>query len=53
MNRFLEIAGALAGSWLGGWLGGYIGIVTAFVLGTLGAAAGVIAVRHFIRGYLD
>ncbi|MHB8454454.1 MAG: hypothetical protein ACYDDO_07090 [Acidiferrobacterales bacterium] len=52
MNRFLEISGALAGSVLGGWLGGYVGIVTSFVLGTLGAAVGVIAVRRFIGSYL-
>ena len=48
MHRFLEFSGVPAG----GWLGNFEGLVTGFVLGSIGAAIGAVAVRQFIRGYL-
>ncbi len=48
MHRFLEFSGALAG----GWLGNFEELVAGFVIGSIGAAIGAIAVRQFIRDYL-
>lgn len=51
MNKFMIIVGVVAGSSLGWWAGKHIGIMTAYLLGVIGAGAGMYAAKKIIRNY--
>ncbi len=53
MKRLIGYAGMIFGSVLGWWLGKQIGFFAAFLLGVLGAGAGLYFTRRLVRNYFD
>lgn len=52
MTRLLSFIGATLGGSLGWWLGERWGMMTAFLLGVVGTAAGVYLARRWFADYI-
>lgn len=53
MSRLCAISGGILGATVGGWLGSHVGIMTAYIAGVVGLAAGVYLGRRIVRDYID
>jgi len=47
MKRILDFMGMSVGGWLGWMVGAWVSMFAAFLVGVLGTAAGLYAVRRF------
>jgi outer membrane lipoprotein SlyB len=52
MSKMLAVVGATLGGAVGWWAGAHVGLMTAFVCGIVGTAAGTYAGRRVASQYL-
>jgi hypothetical protein len=53
MKKLLILIIISIGSWIGWWLGSYAGVMTAYLLGVVGAAAGLYFGRKIMSNYME
>jgi hypothetical protein len=51
MSKLLMLVGSTAGSYAGWWLGNHVGLMTAFIVSTIGMAAGLYGGRRIAQNY--
>ena len=51
MTKLIVLMGSTVGSYAGWWLGAHVGVMTAFMVSTVGMAAGIYGGRKLARSY--
>ena len=51
MSKLLVLVGSTIGSYAGWWLGAHFGVMTAFMVSTVGMAAGIYGGRRVAQNY--